>query len=172
MPMTGAGAAREGILLATAAAIVGLFALLNFLPPLLSELGRGSSWLWALYGIVLLVPVALLIPAVVWPRSVTAAVVAALSVGVLLIWGMSFQPVSWPRLIIHFAAILCLAALVSNVIRGVAGRRFRLLWIVPGLLLGFAIGYVGAGLGGFHIWTQFCNWPPLGREISSFLCSG
>ena len=25
---------------------------------------------------------------------------------------------------------------------------------------------------GLHIWTQVCNWPPLGREISSILCSG
>ena len=170
--MTGAGTARERILLAMAAAIVGLFALLNFLPPLLSELGRGSSWLWALYGIVLLIPVALLIPAVIRPRSVIASMVAALAVGVLLIWGMSAQPMSLPRVVMHLAAILCLAALVSTVIRGVAGRRFRLLWIVPGLLLGLAIGYVGAGLIGLHIWTQVCNWPPLGREISSILCSG
>src|SRR2546428_7511899 len=124
--MTGAGAAREGILLATAAAIVGLFALLNFLPPLLSELGRGSSWLWALYGIVLLVPVALLIPAVVWPRSVTAAVVAALSVCVLLIWGMSLQPVPRPRVLIHFAPLQCPAAPVSPALRADAGLTLRL----------------------------------------------
>jgi hypothetical protein len=65
-----------------------------------------------------------------------------------------------------------LAALVSTVIRGVAGRRFRVLWIVPGLLLGVAIAYLAGGFMGLHIWTQVCNWPPLGREISSILCSG
>src|SRR5256712_14197022 len=113
--MTGAGAARLGILLATAAGMVGWFSLRNSLPPLLSELGRGSSWLWALYGIVLLIPVALLIPAVIRPRSVIASMVAALAVGVLLIWGMRAQPLSLPRVVMDLAAILCLAALVVNV---------------------------------------------------------
>ena len=170
--MRGAIPTRERILLATAAVIVGLLAVLGFLPPFLSQAGRGPSWLWLLYGAVLLVPVALLIPGVIRPRSVTATVVAALGVGVLLIWGMSFQPVSWPRLVIHLAAILCLGALVSTVIRGVAGRRFRVLWIVPGLLLSLPIAYLAAGLIGLHIVMQVCNWPPLGQEVSAILCSG
>jgi hypothetical protein len=170
--MRGTDGALERILLTTAAVIVGLSAVLSFLPPFLSQAGRGPSWLWLLYGVVLLIPVALLIPAVIRPRSVTVAVVAALAVGVLLIWGMSAQPVSWPRLVIHLAAILSLAALVSRVIRGVAGRRFRVLWIVPSLLLSLPIAYLAAGLIGLHIVMQACHWPPLGREISSILCSG
>jgi hypothetical protein len=171
--MRGAVAARERILLATAASLFGLLAVLSVVPPFLSELGRGANLTWLVYAVVVfIIPLGLLIPAVIWPRSLVAAVVASLVVGVLLIWGMSVQPMSWPRLVIHLIAILCLAALVSTVIRGVAGRRFRVLWIVPGLLLGVAIAYLAGGFMGLHIWTQVCNWPPLGREISSILCSG
>ena len=170
--MRGAGAARERILLATAALLLGLFAILSVVPPLLSEVGRGLSWLWILYGIVLLIPVALLIPAVIRPRSLVASLVAALAVGVLLIWGISAQPRSLPRIAMHLAAILCLAALGSRVMYGVAGRRYRVLWIVPSLLLGLAIAYVAGGMIRLHFVVQACNWPPLGREISSILCSG
>lgn len=74
---------------------------------------------------------------------------------------------SWPRLVMHLAAILCLAALVTQVIRGIVDRRFRVLWIVAGLLLGLPLGYLAAGLIGLHIVTQFC-----GGEILSILCSG
>jgi hypothetical protein len=57
------------------------------------------------------------------------------------------------------------------VIRGVVDRRFRVLWIVPALLLGFVIGYLAAALLGFHFRSQFCN-GPFGAEIWSILCSG
>ena len=170
--MRGAVAARERILLATAALLLGLFAILSVVPPLLTEVGRGLSWLWILYGIVLLIPVALLIPAVIRPRSLIASLVAALAVGVLLILGMSAQPMSLPRIAMHLAAILCLAALGSRVIYGVAGRRYKVLWIAPSLLLGFAIAYVAGGMIRLHMVVQVCNWLPLGREISSILCSG
>ncbi|TMF08125.1 MAG: hypothetical protein E6I37_16595 [Chloroflexi bacterium] len=170
--MTSAGAARERILLATAALLLGLFAILSVVPPLLSEAGRRLGWLWILYGIVLLIPVALLIPAVIRPRSLIASLVAALAVGVLLILGMSAQPMSLPRIAMHLAAILCLAALGSRVIYGVAGRRYKVLWIAPSLLLGFAIAYVAGGMIRLHMVVQVCNWLPLGREISSILCSG
>src|SRR5438067_6471784 len=134
--MTGAVAARERILLATAALLLGLFAILSVVPPLLTEVGRGLSWLWILYGIVLLIPVALLIPAVIRPRSLVASLAAALAVGLLLICGISAQPRSLPRIAMHLAAILCLAAPGSRVMYVVAGRRYRVLWLVPRLLLG------------------------------------
>ena len=140
--------------MATAAALIGLVAVLYTVPPVLSQLGRDSNLQWALYVIPLFVlPLALLIPAVIRPRSVLAAVAAALTVGVLLVWGMSAQPISWPRLGMYLAAILCLAALVLRVVRGIVDRDFRVLSIVPGLLLGFAIGYLAAGLMGLHIWN-------------------
>jgi len=161
------------ILMAMAAASLAVLAVLQTVPPILSQLGQGSNWRWLLYAIVLLViPFALMIPAVIRPRSITAAVVAALTVGVLLIWGMSAQPISWPRLLIHIAALLCLAALALRVIPGIVDRDFRVLWIVPALLLGFPIGYLAAGMMGLHVVTQVCHWPPLGAEISSILCSG
>ena len=163
----------ERILMATAAALIGLLAILYLVPPALSQLGRESNWLWAAYAIPLaILPFALLIPAVMRPRSVVAAVAAALVVGALLIWGVSAPPMSWPRVLIHLAAILCLAALVLRVIRGIVDRDFRVLWIVPGLLLGFAIGYLAAALMGLHFVTQVCRFPVLGAEISSILCSG
>jgi hypothetical protein len=140
--------------MATAAALLGLVAVLYTVPPVLSQLGRDSNWQWAVYVIPLFgLPLALLIPAVIRPRSVIAAVAAALTVGVLLIWGTSAQPMSWPRLLMYLAAILCLVALVLRVIRGIVDRDFRVLWIVPGLLLGFGIGYLAAGLMGLHIWN-------------------
>jgi hypothetical protein len=152
----------ERLLVATAAALIGLLAVL----PVLSQLGQGF-WLWALYAILLLIPFALLIPAVIRPRSVVAAVAASLAVGVLLIWGITAPPLSWPRLVMHLAAILSLAALVIQVIRGLGDRRFRVLWIVAGLLLSLPLGYLAAGLIGLHIVTQSC-----GGEILSILCSG
>lgn len=161
------------ILMATAAALLALMAILYVVPLALAQLGRESNWLWAVYAIPLLIlPFALLIPAVMRPRSGVAAVAAALVVGALAIWGMSAPPMSWPRVLIHLAAILGLAALVLRVIRGIVDRHFPVLWIVPGLLLGFAIGYLAAGLMGLHIVTQVCHWPPLGAEISSILCNG
>ena len=156
----------------TAVALVGLSFVLYFVPPLLSQLGRGLSWLWVVAAMTLLIPFLMLIPAAIRPRSVVAGVVAALPIGFLLMLGMEAEPMSLLRFGVHLAAILCLAALVLRVIRGVVDRQFRVLWIVPALLLGFVIGYLGAATLGFHIRTQFCNWPPLGAEISSYLCSG
>jgi hypothetical protein len=139
--------------MATAAGLIALLAVPLTVPPILSELGQASNWLWLVFPIVLLgIPFALLIPAVIRPRSVIAAVAASLTVGVLLIWGTSAQPMSWPRLVMYLAAILCLAALVLRVIRGIVNRDFRVLWIVPGLLLGFPIGFLAAGLMRLHIW--------------------
>ncbi len=160
------------ILMATAAALVGLSAVLYVALPMLSQLSQGLNWLWAVDAIVLFIPFALLIPAVIRPRSVLAAAVAALPVGFLLILGISAEPVSLLRFAIHIAALLCLAVLVLQVIRGVVDRRFRVLWIVPALLFGFVMGYLAAATLGLHIRNQFCNWPPLGAGISSYLCSG
>ncbi|TMD48858.1 MAG: hypothetical protein E6I86_05110 [Chloroflexi bacterium] len=159
--------------MATAAALVGLFAVLLVVPPILSGLGRPSNWSWLVYTIVLLViPLALLIPAVIRPQSLIAAVAAALTIGFLLTWGLGGEPMSWPRLVIHLAAILCLAGLFIRMIRGIRARRFTELWILPGLLLGLPIGYLVAGLMGLHIVTQYCQFPLIGAELSSFLCSG
>ncbi|HVS05283.1 MAG TPA: hypothetical protein VHK65_03850 [Candidatus Dormibacteraeota bacterium] len=142
------------------------------MPPILSP-GRASYWFVLVYAIVLFViPFALLIPAAIRPRSVIAAVVAAPAVGMLLIVGMSVQPQSLPRLVIHLLAIFCLAALVVRVIQGVAARRLRELWIVPGLVVGFAIAYLAVGLLQLPIVLQFCHWPPFSTKISSILCSG
>jgi hypothetical protein len=166
-------ATPERILIATAAALLGLLAVLLIVPPVLSDLGREANWLWAVYVIPLFIlPLALLIPAVIRPRSVAAAVVAALPVGLLLMLGLNAEPMSLPRFAIHLAAILCLAALVLQVIRGIVDRRFRVLWIALALLLGLVIGYLAAATLGLHIRSQFCNWPPLGAGISSYLCSG
>jgi hypothetical protein len=171
--LTPSGSATPGrILMAAAATLVGLSAVLDVVLPMLSQLGRGLNWLWAVYATALLIPFALLIPAVIRPRSVLAAVVAALPVGFLLMLGLNAEPMSLPRFAIHLAAILCLAALVLQVIRGIVDRRFRVLWIVLALLFGFIIGYLGAATLGFHIRSQFCNWPPFGPGISSYLCSG
>lgn len=161
--MTGAGDLRERILLAMAAALVALLAV----PPYLSQASRGWSWPGALYAILLLIPFGLLIPVVIRPRSLVAAVAASLSVGVLLIWGITAPPLSWPRLVMHLAAILSLVALIMQVIRGVGAHQFRVLWIVAGLLLSLPLGYLAAGLIGLHIVTQAC-----GGEILSILCSG
>lgn len=159
--------------MAAAAGLLGLVAMAYIVPPVLSGVGRESNWLWAVYAIpVLILPFALLIPSVIRPRSILAAVAAALPVGLLIILGLSAEPVSLPRFAIHLAAILCVAALVLQVIRGIADRRPRVLWIVLALLFGFIIGYLGAATLGFHIRSQFCNWPPFGPEISSYLCSG
>ena len=161
------------ILMAAAAALLGLVAVLYIVPPLLSDLGRVSNWPWLVYTIpFLILPFTLLIPAVIRPQSVLAAVAAALPVGFLFMLGLGAEPTSFPRFAIHLAAVLCLAALVAKVIRAIVDHRFRMLWIVATLLLGFAIGYLGAASLGFHIRSEFCNWPPLGVEISSYLCSG
>jgi hypothetical protein len=149
-----ASATPDRILIATAAGLIALLAVVQTVPPILSELGQASNWLWLVYTIVLLgIPFALLIPAVIRPRSVTAAVAAALTVGVLLILGTSAQAISWPRLVMYLAAILCLAGLVLRLIRGIVDHDLRVLWIVPGLFLGFAIGYLAAGLTGLPIWN-------------------
>jgi len=154
-------------------ALLVLFAFLLIVPPILSQLGRPSDLTWLVYVTVLLViPLALLIPAVLRPRSLIAAMVSALPVGLLLLWGMGAEPMSWPRLVIHLAAILCLAALLIRMLRGVRTRRFRELWILPSLLLGVPIGYLTAGLMGIHIVTQYCQLPLIGTELSSILCSG
>jgi hypothetical protein len=159
--------------MATAAALLALFAVLEIVPPILSQLGRPSNWSWLVYAIALLViPFALLMLPVIWPRSLIAAMASALSVGSLLIWGVGMQPMSWPRFVIHLAAIVCLAALLIRMIRGIRARRFRELWILPSLLLGVPIGYLAAGLIGLHIVLQVCRFPLIGAELSSYLCSG
>ncbi len=152
----------------TAATLVGLLTLL----PTLSQLARGWYWSWALYAVSLLIPLALLVPAVIWPPSIIAAMASALPVGFLFLWGVGAEPMSWPRLVIHLAAILCLVALLIRMIRGIRARQFRALWILPSLLLGVPIVYLAAGLMGLHILSQYCRFPMIGAEISSYLCSG
>jgi hypothetical protein len=112
-------------------------------------------------------PFGLLIPAIIWPRSVVAAAVAGLPVGFLLMLGENAQPMSWPRFAIHIAAILILAALVLRVSRGIADRRFRELSIVWTLFLGVTIGYLAAAYLGLHWREEFCGPEPL-----SLICSG
>src|SRR5438477_10862593 len=156
-----------------ALALFVLFGLLLIVPPILSQLGRPSNLSWLPYAVAMLViPLALLIPAVIRPRSLIAAMASAVPVGILLLWGMGAEPMSWPRLVIHLAAILCLAALLIRLIRGVRTRRFRELWIIPSLLLGVPIGYLAAGLMGLHIVTQYWQLPLIGHELSSFFCGG
>ena len=156
------------ILMATAAALVALLALV----PTLSQLAKGWYWGWALYAVSLLIPFALLVPAVIWPRSLVAAVVSALPVFFLVMWGVGATPMDWPRVLIHLAAILCLAALTIRMIRGIRSRRYRVLWILPSLLLGVPIGYLAAALLGLHIVSQFCDFPLIGPGVSGYLCSG
>jgi hypothetical protein len=57
-------------------------------------------------------------------------------------------------------------------IRGIRARRYRVLWILPVLLLGVPIGYLAAALMGLHIVSQFCDFPLIGPGISSHLSSG
>src|ERR1700716_2474320 len=72
-------------------------------------------WLWVVYLMVLyIVPFALLLPFLIRPRSLIAALSAGLAVSVLLIWGMSAQPQSLPRIVMHLAAVLLLAAAWSG----------------------------------------------------------
>src|SRR5713101_6716035 len=169
----GRGGGPERILMAVAVALLAMFAVLLVVPPILSEVGRPSNWSWLVYAIVeLLIPIGLLIPAVIRPRSLIAAMASALPVGFLLLWGVAAEPMSWPRVVIHLAAILCLAALLIRMIRGIRTRRFRELWILPSLLLGVPIGYLAGGLMGFHIVTQYCQLPLIGAALSSYLCSG
>jgi hypothetical protein len=159
--------------MAMAVALFVLFGLLLIVPPILAQLGRPSNLSWLAYAVVMLaIPLALLIPAVIRPRSLIAAMASALPVGFLLLWGMGAEPMSWPRLVIHLAAILCLAALLIRMIRAIRARRFRELWILPSLLLGVPIGYLAAGLMGLHIVTRYCQLPLIGTELSSILCSG
>jgi uncharacterized membrane protein YfcA len=86
--------------------------------------------------------------------------------------GLEADPMTWLRFAIHLAAILCLAGLVLHVTRGIVDHRLNVLWIVPALLVGFVVGYLAAAYLGFHIRSQFCNWPFLGPDLSSYLCSG
>jgi hypothetical protein len=163
----------ERFLIAAAAALVGLYAVFNIFLPFLSQLDQGLSWTGtAVYALALLIPFALLIPAVIRPESVVAAVVASLPIGFLLMLGLNAEPMSLARFDIHLAAILCLVALVLRMIRGIVDHRFRVLWIAPALLVGLVIGYLSAATLGLHIRSEFCNWPLLGAEVSSYLCSG
>jgi hypothetical protein len=84
-------------------------------------------------------------------RSFAVAMASALTVGVLVIWGLSAPPGSPPRLLLLGAAILCLAALCIQMIKGVVDRRLRALWVLPFLVLGFPIGFFGGGAIGLHI---------------------
>jgi hypothetical protein len=127
---------------------------------------------WAVFAFALIVPFALLMLAAIRPQSLIAAVGAALVVGFLLIAGMGITPMSEPRVLLHLAAILCLAALLIQVIRGIADRRLGVLWILASLLLSVPIGYFAGGLIGFHNLAMYCNFPPLGPGVSSYLCSG
>ena len=70
----GGDGVQERILMATGAALVGLFVVLYIVLPLLSELGHGSNLLWVAYTFVALgIPFGLLLPTVIRPRSVVAA---------------------------------------------------------------------------------------------------
>ena len=162
--------------MAIAAVAAGLVAVQYAVLPGVALIGRGSAWEEVVvYGAVTLGLVGssvLLTIAAVRPRSLIAALGAALTVGLLLLWGMGPTPGSWPRVLLHLAAVLCLVALVIQVIQGIRDRRRRLLWILPVLLIGIPIAYLAGGVMGLHIVTQYCRFPLLGAEISSILCSG
>ena len=163
-----------------AAAVTGPVSVPYVVLPILALIGRGVDWRAAalalltfwLFGFGLLTSFALFTLAVIRPRSVPAAMGSALPVSLLLIWGTGLIPMSPLRLLLHLAAILCLAALMIRVIRGIAEHRFRVLWILPCLLLSLPIGYLAGRLVGVHIMTQYCQLPLIGVELSSFLCSG
>ena len=162
--------------MAIAAVAAGLVALQYAVLPGIALIGRGSAWeeVFA-YGAVSLGLVGsfvLLTIAAIRPRSLTAAMGAALTVGLLLMWGMGPTPGSWPRVLLHLAAVLCVAALLIQVIQGIRDRRWRVLWILAVLLLGLPIGYLAGGVLGLHIVLQYCRFPLLGPDISSILCSG
>ena len=162
--------------MAIAAVAAGLVALQYAVLPGIALIGRGSAWeeVFA-YGAVSLGLVGsfvLLTIAAIRPRSLTAAMGAALTVGLLLMWGMGPTPGSWPRVLLHLAAVLCVIALFIQVIQGIRDRRWRQLWILAVLLLGLPIGYLAGGVLGLHIVLQYCRFPLLGPDISSILCSG
>jgi hypothetical protein len=175
-PATALGASVNGIperiLMSTAAAVAAVVLVVWVVPPIMAEIGHVLYWRPAAFAVGLLISVALLALPVVRPRSTIAAMGSALTVGVLLFWGLSAMPMSWPRYLLHLAAILAVAALLTRVIRGLRDGRLRVVWIVPCLLLGLPIGYLAGGVIGLHIWTQYCRFPLIGAEISSYLCSG
>ena len=162
--------------MAIAAVAAGLVALQYAVLPGIALIGRGSAWeeVFA-YGAVSLGLVGsfvLLTIAAIRPRSLIAAMGAALTVGLLLMWGMGPTPGSWPRVLLHLAAVLCVVALLIQVTQGILDRRWRVLWILAVLLLGLPIGYLAGGVLGLHIRLQYCRFPLLGPDISSILCSG
>jgi hypothetical protein len=159
-------------LMVAAAAAVGLATNFYALLPFLAQIGRGVDWRTAAIMLGLLTSFGLFTLAVISPRSVIAAVGSALPVSLLLIWGMGATPMSWPRLPLHLAAILCLAATLIQVGQRIVDRRFGMLWTLAALLLGFPIGFVVGGLIGLHIWLQYCQLPLIGAAVSSILCSG
>jgi hypothetical protein len=162
--------------MAIAALATGFVTVQYAVLPIIDLIGRGLPWWTALvFGVFVLGlggSFVLLALAAIRPGSVVLSMAAALTVGVLLLWGMSTEPGSSPRVLLHLAAILCLVALLIQVIQAVIDRRFRLLWILPLLVLGFPIGFLTGGLIGLHIVTQYCRFPLLGPELSSLLCSG
>jgi hypothetical protein len=162
--------------MAIAAVATGFVAVQYAVLPIIDLIRRGLPWWTAfVFGIFVLGlggSFVLLALAAIGPRSLVLSMAAALTVGLLLIWGMSTTPGSSPRILLHLAAILCLVALSIQMIPAVIGGRLRLLWILPFLVLGFPIGFLTGGLIGLHIVEQYCRWPLLGAEISSLLCSG
>ena len=162
--------------MAIAALAAGFVTVQYAVLPVIDLIGRGLPW-WAAFafGVFVFGLVAsfvLLALAAIRPRSLIVSMASALTVGVLLIWGMSTTPGSSPRILLHLAAILCMVALLIQMIPAVIDGHLRLLWILPFLVLGFPIGYLAGGLIGLHIVEQYCRWPLLGAEISSLLCSG
>jgi hypothetical protein len=162
--------------MAIAALATGFVTVQYAVLPVIDLIRRGLPWLTAfVFGIFVLGlggSFVLLALAAIRPRSVVLSMAAALTVGVLLTWGMSTEPGSSPRILLHVAGILCLVALLFQVVQAVTDRRFRLLWILAFLVLGFPIGFLTGGLIGLHIVTQYCRLPLLGAQLSSLLCSG
>jgi hypothetical protein len=162
--------------MAIAALATGFVTVQYAVVPVIELIRGGLPWLEALaIGVLvfgLLAVFVLLALAAIRPRSVIVSMAAALTVGVLLIWGMSTTPRSSPRILLHLAAILSLVALLTQVIQAVIDRRWPMLWILAFLGLGFPIGFLTGGLIGLHIVTQYCQLPLLGPGLSSLLCSG
>jgi hypothetical protein len=159
-----------------AALATGLVAVRYAIIPGLALVGRGpavrAAFAYAVFGLVLVASAALLIHAAVRPRSLVAAIGAALTVGLLGMWGLTATPGSWPRLLLHLATILCTVALATQIVQGIVHGRRCLLWLLPVMLLGFPIGFLAGGLIGLQIVTQYCQLPLLGAGIASVLCSG
>jgi hypothetical protein len=109
--------------MAVAAVATGVVSLQYAVLPGVALIGRGpggrAAFAYAAITFGLVGSFVLLTIAAIRPRSLIAAIGAALTVGLLLVWGMSPTPGSWPRVGLHVAAVLCLVALLIQIAQGI-----------------------------------------------------